>query len=171
MATGSDRIVIRSALVTDAAAVAHYISVLQSENLGTIRRRPPPTETEASSFIAKASGSDRALMLVALDGIEVVGMLDIAAGNNPHDRHAASFGVSIAKAWRGHGLARRLIETAIGEAKSWPGLCRIEIECVPHHQGAIRLYESVGFVIEGCKRKSMNLGNGPEDMLVMAMVW
>ena len=33
------------------------------------------------------------------------------------------------------------------------------------------VYESLGFVLEGRKRKSLDLGNGPEDMLVMAMVW
>lgn len=148
-----------------------FVTALQAEQLRTISRRTPPTEDEERDFIAKAEANGRAFFLLAFAGDDVVGMLDLWAGERPQNRHMASFGVSVAKPWRGCGIARRLIEAAVGEAKSWPDLCRIELECVTHHEGAIRLYESLGFVVEGRKRKATDLGNGPEDMLVMALVW
>jgi RimJ/RimL family protein N-acetyltransferase len=98
-------------------------------------------------------------------------LLDLWAGENRDTRHSARFGVSVGKYWRGRGVAKELTEAAIREAKLWPDFCRIELECAAHNEGAIYLYESLGFVTEGRKRKSMDLGNGPEDMLLMALVW
>jgi putative acetyltransferase len=52
---------------------------------------------------------------------------------------------------------RQLIELAIAEAKKWPEFCRIELECTLNNEGAIRLYESLGFQREGVRRKSANM--------------
>ena len=164
------KVIIRPAVSGDAAAMAAYVAALQAEHLRTISRRPPPTEEEERAFIARAEANERALILVAADGDKIVGMLDMWAGAGQGDRHVAGFGVSVAAPWRGRGIGRMLVQQAVAAAWKWPGLCRIELECAPHHHSAIRLYESIGFQIEGRKRKSIDLGNGPEDMLVMAMV-
>jgi RimJ/RimL family protein N-acetyltransferase len=156
----NDKVIVRPAITSDAAAMADYVAALQAERLRTISRRPPPTEEEERTLIAKAEANDRALILVAADGDKIVGMLDIWAGAGQGDRHVARFGVSVSEDWRGHGIGRALIERAVAAAWKWPGLCRIELECVPHHHSAIRLYESIGFGVEGRKRKSMTWAAG-----------
>jgi RimJ/RimL family protein N-acetyltransferase len=169
--TQDGRVTIRRATPADAAGMAAFLSALQAENLDTICRRAPPTEDEVRASVQKAAADLRSFFLVAASGDEIVGLLDLCACENGHSRHCVRFGVSVGKYWRGRGVARELTESAIREVKLWPNFCRIELECAAHNESAIYLYESLGFVTEGRKRKSMDLGRGPEDMLLMALVW
>ena len=148
-----------------------FLTALQAENLDTICRRAPPTEGEVRALVEKTAADGRSFFLVATSAEEIVGLLDLWAGENGHSCHSARFGVSVGKYWRGRGVARELTESAIREVKLWPHFCRIELECAAHNESAIYLYESLGFVTEGRKRKSMDLGRGPEDMHLMALVW
>ena len=79
--------------------------------------------------------------------------------------------MSVAKAWRGRGVGRKLLAAAIDRARDWPGFCRIELECVAWNTAGVRLYESLGFVLEARKTKAINLRGRPEDMLLMALTW
>jgi putative acetyltransferase len=63
------------------------------------------------------------------------------------------------------------MKAAIDETKKWPSFCRIELEVVPWNKPAIHLYESLGFVREGVKRKAANYGGKPTDSALMALVW
>ncbi len=56
----------------------------------------------------------------------------------------ATLGMFLAKAWRGRGLGRALLERAIAEARR-AGIPAIELEVFPHNEAARRLYESAGF--------------------------
>jgi RimJ/RimL family protein N-acetyltransferase len=164
-------VTIRRSTKDDAVGMAAFLSALQAENLDTICRRDPPSENEVRALLDKVAADTRSFFLVATSDDEIVGLLDFWAGESSHSRHSAKFGVSVGKYWRGRGVAKELTEAAIREAKLWPHFCRIELECAAHNEGAIYLYESLGFVTEGRKRKSMDLGNGPEDMILMALVW
>jgi putative acetyltransferase len=164
-------ITVRHARIADAARMTAYMAALLAENLDTISRRAAPTLNEERDFIRNVTARERAFILLALNRDEVVGMLDFHTGQRDHNRHAGGFGMSVAKAWRGRGIGRKLVARAIREAKAWPGFCRIEIECVPWNTAAIRLYESFGFIIEAHKRKALNLRGVPEDDLLMALVW
>jgi RimJ/RimL family protein N-acetyltransferase len=79
--------------------------------------------------------------------------------------------MSVARRWRGRGVGRKLLAAAIDETRQWPGFCRIELECVAWNQPGVRLYESLGFVLEARKTKAVNLRGRPEDMLLMALTW
>jgi putative acetyltransferase len=164
-------IVIRRAHIGDAAVLAAYMSALVAEQLDTISQRPVPTVEEEADFIRRVETSERAFILLAMDGDEAVGMLDLRAGTSPARRHSGQLGLSVAKDWRGRGIGRRMVERAIRLAGEWPGFCRIELECVPWNTRAIRLYQSMGFVVEGRKRKAIDLRGQPEDDLLMALVW
>lgn len=167
----NERITIRRANPADAAAISALLASIQEENLDTIRRSRPPSEAEQRKMLEGADLNGRAFFLVAESSGGIVGSLDLWGGEKPYNRHAARFEVSVHKAWRGRGVAKDLTEAAIREARLWPNFCRIELECAAHNDSAIHLYESLGFVTEGRKRKSMDLGHGPEDMLLMALVW
>ena len=169
--TKEKRVTIRRATREDAAGMSAFLTALQAEDLDTICRHAPPSEDEVRALLEKAAADGRSFFLVAASGREIVGLLDLWVGENSHSRHSARFGVSVGKYWRGRGVAKELTEAAIREAKLWPDFCRIELECAAHNESAIYLYESLGFVTEGRKRKSMDLGRGPEDMLLMALVW
>lgn len=64
-------------------------------------------------------------------------------------RHIASFGVSVKTAVQGKGVGRALINAALDLADNWLDIRRIEITTYTDNTGAIGLYKSLGFVIEG----------------------
>jgi RimJ/RimL family protein N-acetyltransferase len=147
-----------------------YVAALVAEGLDTIPNRTVPTAEEEEDWLARAR-ERRAFFLLAFEGPEVVGMLDLWAGDRRGTEHVARFGMSVAKRWRGKGLGRRLLEHTLRDAKQWPDLCRVELEVVHWNEPAIRLYKAMGFVVEAAKAKAINLRGEPEDLLLMALVW
>ena len=164
-------VVIRPARMFDAQAMVDYMAALIAERLDTISVRTCPSLEDEREWVMRAEISERVLIFLALRGEEVVGMLDLSAGERPDNRHGGRFGMSIAKRWRRRGVGRGLLSAAIREAREWPGFCRIELECVAWNTAGVRLYESLGFVIEARKTKAINLRGRPEDMLLMALTW
>jgi putative acetyltransferase len=148
-----------------------YMADLIAEGLDTISTRAPPELEDERDWVLRSRMSERFIILLATQDDVIVGMLNLSAGERPDDRHAGRFGMSVAKPWRRRGVGRRLLSAAIDEARGWPGFCRIELECAPWNTGAIALYESLGFQLEGRRRKALDLRGRPEDMLLMALVW
>jgi len=169
--SSAETIVIRPARTDDAEAMVGYMTALTAERLDTISVQTPPTLEDEHEFVLRSKLSERILILLAFAGDELVGMLDLNAGQRASDRHAGRFGMSVAKMWRGRGVGRKLLTAAIEETRSWPGFCRIELECAPWNAPAIALYEGLGFVLEARRRKALNLRGRPEDMLLMALTW
>lgn len=163
-------IVIRRATIDDAEALSNFTDILADEQLDTIAglRFSPEEERD---FLQKASDKERAFVLIALDGMRIVGMLNLSAAIELHYCHAARLGMSVLAPYRRKGTGRKLMETAIGESKAWPGFCRIELDIVPWNEPAIRLYDSLGFVREGMKRKAAKYHGKPVDLILMALVW
>ena len=168
---GEQTIVIRPARMFDAPGMVDYMAALIGERLDTISVRTVPALEDQRDWILRTEISDRMLILLALHGEEVIGMLDLSAGERPDNRHAGRFGMSVAKRWRGRGIGRKLLAAAIEAAREWPGFCRIELECVAWNAAGIRLYQGLGFVLEARKTKAVNLRGRPEDMLLMALTW
>jgi ribosomal protein S18 acetylase RimI-like enzyme len=70
---------------------------------------------------------------------------------------------------RGRGVGRRLAEAAIAAAKE-QGAERIELEVFASNTRAIALYEKLGFVREGVKRRARKLDGEYDDIVQMAIV-
>lgn len=168
-------ITIRRATPTDAAATAAYMRALRAEvaegGLDTVPWRKPPSDEDQRNALLKIEANPHSVMFIALEGETVVGIGELAGGENAFDRHQASLAISLAKGWRGKGIGRVLMEALIAEARGWTDFCRIELECMTWNTNGIALYESLGFVIEARKKKAANLRGTPEDKYLMALVW
>jgi RimJ/RimL family protein N-acetyltransferase len=138
-AASAESLVIRPARTDDAEIMVAYMAALTAEGLDTISVRFPPSLEDEREFVLRSKVSERILILLAFADEALVGMLDLSAGQRPSDRHAGRFGMSVAKAWRGRGVGRKLLAAAIEETKGWPGFCRIELECAPWNEAAIAL--------------------------------
>ncbi|MEN6670520.1 GNAT family N-acetyltransferase [Psychrobacter sp. B38] len=92
---------------------------------------------------------DNTYVLVAEIEGEVVGSLGLETMVSKRRGHVASFGISVKTSSQGKGAGRALITAALDLADNWLNIRRVEITVYTDNTGAIGLYKSLGFVIEG----------------------
>lgn len=165
--------IIREARPADAAQIIAYLRRIFAEpgiNLITeVDEFTPTIETEAR-IIADMGRQPNCLFLVAEYDGQIVGQLTLDGGKRRNVRHAATLGITVAQAWRGRGVGRRLIEWAIDWARDAGTLSRIELHVFARNTRAIALYESCGFEYEGTRRRAVHRGGEYIDDLVMALL-
>lgn len=70
--------------------------------------------------------------------------------------------------YRRSGIGQQLIARTIQKAKEI-GLERIELEVFASNAPAIKLYEKLGFVTEGIKKKARKMDGNYDDIVEMAL--
>lgn len=134
------------------------------------RVQAPPLE--AVRQFALKSIENAAIRLVALsqeeNQVRVVGWCDVSPMEREGFTHRGRLGMGMHEDFRRRGIGTRLINEAIGKAKE-KGLERIELEVFASNGPAIKLYEKMGFVVEGVKKKARKLDGVYDDMIEMAL--
>lgn len=111
------------------------------------------TLEEMESNIKKINCSN-SLLLVAAKNENIVGFLSAERGFAKRINHSAYIVIGILKNYRGKKIGRKLF----GELDKWAvenSITRLELTVMTHNVVAIRLYEKMGFKIEGLKEKSL----------------
>jgi putative acetyltransferase len=85
-------------------------------------------------------------------------------------RHIGAIGLSVHDEYQGQGVGRALMTALLDLADNYLGLVRVELEVFVDNAPAIHLYESLGFVIEGRKRKGTFRRGEYLDTLIMGRV-
>jgi len=98
-----------------------------------------PLEAWAARVEASVSGAS--VIVVADTGKDLVGL----AGGIPWERRARIVSVWVAPGWRGHGIARRLVES-VCEWAAGAGYVEAQIETAITNPGPQELYRKLGFV-------------------------
>ena len=163
---------VRRARREDAAALLRYAEALFAEPGLSLLYSPgefSKTLAEEEQFIRSHEGPN-ALLLTAWAEAEAIASLGFQGGTFARTRHAGSFGVGVAKAWRGVGVGSVLLERLIGWAKAHPQIERIGMEVFETNPGAIRLYRRFGFQEEGRRREAFRLGDRRVDAIVMGLL-
>lgn len=139
------KIEIRHAEPEDAEALQGIYTdeVLYADTL----QLPMPSKTLWRKRLADIP--DNMYVLVAEVEGEVVGSLGLETMMSKRQRHVASFGVGVKAASQGKGVGRALITAALDLADNWLNTRRVELTVYTDNTGAICLYKSLGFVIEG----------------------
>lgn len=100
--------------------------------------------------------SNDQLMLGAFHGTTLVGIMGLFRETYPKLRHKATVvAVYVAPEWRGKGVAGRLLDEIILNAKKMPGLEQLQLGVGTYNLSAVRLYESRGFRVFGTERHAM----------------
>jgi len=126
---------------------------------------PPPDATRTFVLSNLASNIPQFLAIV---GNEVVGWCDISPLKHEGFRHCGELGMGIHKHYRGMGIGRQLITRTLQKAKEI-GLERVELEVFASNTPAIRLYERMGFKVEGIKKKARKIDGKYDDLIMMAL--
>lgn len=162
---------IRSARPNEAGALYdHYIRI-RTEEPDVNVEEADEWQATADSVRRLIEGLERApngFLLVA-DARGIVGTLSVEGGRFRKVRHVGEVGVSVAREWRGQGVGRCLMETAIAAARTSPPLERLSLRVFASNGPALRLYESIGFRVEGRRPAHLRVRGRDDDLILMGL--
>ncbi len=126
-----------------------------------------PPSASAREFVLENIAKGNPQFVAIADG-SVAGWCDIVRQSRPIHAHAGVLGMGLLPPFRGQGHGRRLIETTLLAAKL-AGFSRVELTVHADNPRAIGLYERVGFVREGNKRRATCIDGRFGDIIIMAI--
>lgn len=136
-----------------AVAFHDCLDAVARESLMLGQSAAPPLE-RVQAFVHDNLVAGHA-QFVAWDGTQVLGWADAIPMWADGLRHRAQFGMGVRKAWRGQGLGWRLGQAVVQAVRAQGELARIDLEVRADNGPAIRLYERLGFVLEGRRAKGL----------------
>lgn len=126
----------------------------------------PPIES-TRAFV-RSNISNGFVQVVALVNGDLVGWCDILPPRIPGFTHCGKLGVSVLPDYRGRGIGRQLITEALERARK-KGIERVELEVFSSNVAARALYEKLGFVTEGVRRRARKVDGQYDDIVLMAL--
>lgn len=111
--------------------------------------------------------TDRNLLLIAEENNEIVGFISVERGIPRRIKHVGYIVVGIRKDFRKQGIGTRFFE----ELEIWArqnNITRLELTVMCNNVVAKKLYEKMGFQIEGVKKNSMLVNGKYVDEFYMA---
>ncbi|WP_299548206.1 GNAT family N-acetyltransferase [uncultured Tateyamaria sp.] len=105
---------------------------------------------------------------VAVSESTVVGWCDILPRSEPVRQHVGVVGMGIVSAFRGRGLGRKLLATALTDVKR-QCFHRIELRVRASNVAAYCLYQAMGFVLEGTLKDEILLDGAFDSTHCMAL--
>ena len=162
MATSSD-VIIRSILLQDAEAL--WKIARQEGVIETTMALPSLRLEQRLKSIGELSENDH--YMVAERAGEVVGVAGLTVGTG-RTRHSGSLFIYVARQQQGQGIGTRLMQALLDLADNWLLLRRVELTVLTENEGAKRLYERLGFVVEGRRKMSVIAQGELKDEWLMA---
>jgi ribosomal protein S18 acetylase RimI-like enzyme len=103
---------------------------------------------------------DGAFVIGAFDNCSLIGTVGFYRETGLKTRHKGFiWGVYVAPAYRGRGVARALLAGAIERIRAYAGVRQINISVTTTQKPAERLYRSIGFESFGVEREALQIGN------------
>jgi RimJ/RimL family protein N-acetyltransferase len=133
----------------------------------------PLTPADVDAFLRRLSEHLLGVLICIRDpshptGITPIGYVKLSPTVLPHRNSMMS--IQIAQAEQGKGYGAEAIKWALEWAFQAAGLHRVSIGCFSFNEGARRLYERLGFVVEGRTREAVWKNGGWHDLLEMGML-
>ncbi|GMA52422.1 hypothetical protein GCM10025857_37790 [Alicyclobacillus contaminans] len=100
----------------------------------------------------------------------LVGTVTLVQEQGRKVQHIANvFGMFVAAPWRRRGVGRMLLEAVIAHSQQWPGVEQLRLSVVRSNDGALRLYESLGFQKFGIEPNALKLDGDAWDEVHMVL--
>ena len=110
---------------------------------------------------------DNQTIFVAEDDNDLIGYLAAIGGDFKRNRHRAHIVIGILQAFIDRKIGTKLF-TELEKWTSHHAVHRLELTVMAHNERAIRLYEKIGFEIEGTKKHSLLITGSYVDEYYMA---
>ncbi|HJY39533.1 MAG TPA: GNAT family N-acetyltransferase [Steroidobacteraceae bacterium] len=157
---------IRRSRLTDAESLCDTINSVAREKW-SLATADGFTPEQTRSFLKFVTDHSLSQVVAVANGL-VVGWCDVVPKGPRGFAHVGALGMGVRREWRRQGVGRRLLDECLPLARS-AGLEKIELEVFTDNEGAIHLYESLGFVREGVKVRARKLEGRYQDVLLMAL--
>ena len=165
-------VTLRPEVASDLEPVWDMFSSLSAESLQYL---PVRLTRERAEGWFKEINYDSVLPILSLveteGGVRVVASATLSFGGMEHNRHVATFGVTVHDDYQNRGLGTALTMYMVEVARA-KGLKRVALEVVADNLRAVNVYEKCGFKVEG--RLTMSHWNYVRgrfcDDLVMGLV-
>ncbi len=126
---------------------------------------PSDRLSQRAELLARLGPDDH--WFVAEVGGEVVGLSGLSVGRG-RLRHSGYVFLFVAREYQRQGLGRRLLEALLDVADNWLLLRRVELTVLVGNDHAKRLYERLGFEVEGRRKMSIISQGELKDEWLMA---
>lgn len=161
-AKAGDKVLVRSALQTDAAQILCLAKSVIDEEIYQLTSSSEfkMTIEDEKKWIRSHLENPQHLLLVAILNDQIVGMLDFSNGRRQRIAHTGEFGMSVAKEFREKGIGSCLLSVLLEWANSAKTIEKINLSVHSNNERAIALYKKMGFEIEGVRKKDLKYPNG-----------
>lgn len=147
-------VLFREAEWTDAAAFLAFMAEVadQTDFLVMDEGGLPFSVKQMETILQESAASAGKLCLLALLDEEVIGVVNVVQDKRQKLAHIGDVFLAVSKPYWGQGIGRILMEEMIAWAGHTHMLHRLELTVQVRNEAAVRLYQSLGFEIEGTKR-------------------
>jgi len=168
-------ITVREARPDDAERLLAHIREVAAEPdvlIPMVAGEPPLSLTveEERRILAGYAAEANSVFLLAEVDTEIAGCLNCEGGRRAGNRHVGVLGISVRRPWRNRGVGSALLAAALDWARATGIVTRIELQVYAENVPAIRLYEKLGFTVEGRRRRGIRHRGRYVDDLIMAIL-
>ena len=156
------RVTLREADTPDAPALLAYRrdEVATSPFVLTVPEEVNSDPERDAALIEMRRDDPRSLILLALAGDRLIGVTSLLGAERIKCRHTADFGATVARAWRGRGLGRAMLEVMLRWARDNPGILRVTLDVMAPNTLARRMYLDAGFREIGVQERAYRQPDG-----------
>ncbi len=160
-------VTVRPGTVGDAEAILDNINLVCQERVYLLMDEVPRDLRREEEWLSNFDG-ERNVLFVALDGKTIVGQADCHGGTHSKDRHTGLLGIVVRDGWREAGLGTALM-TRVLEWMRARGFRKAVLSVFSTNVRARRLYDSLGFRVEGVRSRMYVIGGEYVDDVVMGL--
>ncbi|MFD1361221.1 GNAT family N-acetyltransferase [Lentibacillus salinarum] len=124
------------------------------------------TVEQQKQAIERASSEERSAFFVAESDYQLAGFIAAFGGKMKRNQHSAYLALGVHDAFHGQGMATKLI-TKVYEWAEAISISRLELTVIKDNVKALKLYQKMGFQIEGEKVHSLMIDGKPVNEYYM----
>jgi RimJ/RimL family protein N-acetyltransferase len=164
-------LILRDPEKEDASAILDYLRTVggESDNLLFGKDGVPFTIAQEENLIQEMNRDEGSFMVIGEVKGEIVSLANLVTPKRARIAHNAEIALSVRKDHWNHGVGRAVMTELIDFARRHPGIHNVHLGVKKENEGAIHLYEKMGFVRTGSHKDYFQIDGVFYDLVLMDM--